>query len=452
MGTRDMRITRRRAARPFGSGSVRILIGFGLVVLAATSLLLLPIASEEGRSVNTLEAVFTAVSAICVTGLVVVETQTQWSFFGEAVILVVIQVGGLGYMAGMGIILWILGRNLGLRDRNLIRLYYGAPDMRESVSFVRVILIYTLIFEVLGAIALYIGFVVAGVPAGQGVWWAIFHAVSAFNVAGFNITGMDIVPFQEDPAVLLPIAILSIAGSVGSVPVILALFRFDPRRASLDAKLVLGGAALILVATSLFIGIDEWRNSATLGGVEPIHRPLLAFFQSAMWTSGLSAVDTGAFNQETKFLESGLMLVGGAAGSPAGGIKIATAVVVIMAAAATLRGREDVVILGREVPAATVRQAMTIALAFGAIFFLTTLLLLLTADATFIDVLYEAASATGTVGWSTGITSTLGDSSLVVLIVTMLLGRFLPLLLVLQMVRPKRGRRYKVPSEGVRFG
>ena len=166
MGSRTISIEPPSRSRPFGSGGIRILIGFGLILAIATPLLHLP-AAYSGEQPTLLESLFTAISAICVTGLVVVDTQTHWSHFGEAVILGLIQVGGLGYMAGMGIVLWALGRNLGLRDRNLMRLYYGAPTMRESVSFVRVIVIYTLTFEVLGALALFGGFVSAGVAGGE---------------------------------------------------------------------------------------------------------------------------------------------------------------------------------------------------------------------------------------------------------------------------------------------
>jgi len=452
MGTRTISIERTSRARPFGTGSVRILVGFGLVLLTATGLLMLPAASSGDETTTGLQALFTTVSAICVTGLVVVDTQAHWSFFGEAVILVVIQIGGLGYMAGIGIVLWVLGRNLGLRDRNLMRLYYGAPSMREAASFVRTIVIYSATFEILGALALFGGFTAAGVPAGRSLWWAVFHSVSAFNVAGFNITGADLVPFGDDPAVLVTVASLVLAGSLGAVPVILAVLRFDLRRMSLDAKLILTATALLLVGATLFIGIDEWRNTGTLGTEAPGNRPLLAFFQAANWTSGFSAVDSGLLHDETKLFGSALMLIGGAAGSTAGGIKIATFAVLTLAAVSTIRGRDRVVVFGRHLPQVVIRQAVTIAFVFAALLFVETMLLLRVTDGPFIDVLYESASALGTVGWSTGITREFGDTAVVILMVAMLLGRFLPLLLVLQMVRQRRAPTRIEPGDGVRLG
>ena len=305
MGSRTVSIEATSRARPFGSGTVRVLAGFGLVLLIATPLLLLPAASSGEQSATLLEALFTTISAVCVTGLVVVETQTQWSAFGEAIILVLIQVGGLGYMAGMGIVLWVLGRNLGLRDRNLMRLYYGAPSMREAASFARTIVIYSATFEILGALALFGGFVAAGVPVGRSVWWGIFHAVSAFNVAGFNITGADMTPFRDAPSVLIPMIVLCLGGSLGAVPVILGVLRLDPRRMSLDAKMVLARAAFTLAGGALFIGISEWGNTGTLAMVGASDRPLLAFFQASMWVSGFSAIDSGLLHAHTKLFEVG---------------------------------------------------------------------------------------------------------------------------------------------------
>ncbi len=437
MGSRALSLEAPARTRPIASGSVRILLAISLIILSGTVLLLLPM-SSSGESPGVLDALFTAVSAVCVTGLVVVETQTQWSLAGEAVILALIQIGGLGYMAGMGIVLWVLGRNLGLRDRNLMRLYYGAPSMRESASFVRTIIIYTLTFEVLGTLALLGGFVSAGVPLGRSVWWAVFHAISAFNVAGFNITGEDLRPFADDPAVLIPMIVLCLGGSLGAVPVILGVLRLDPRRMPLDAKMVLSAALVVVVGGALFIGISEWANTGTLARVGASERPLLALFQASMWVSGFSAVDSGLLHEHTKLFESVLMLVGGAAGSPAGGLKLATLAVLAAAAVAALRGRDNVVVFARQLPPAVIRQAVAFAFSFAAVHFVVSMLLLRTTSAPFIDVLYETSSAVGTVGWTAGITSELSTSATIIVLVAILVGRFLPLLLVLQIAQQRQ--------------
>ncbi len=451
MGSRTINLEAPTRSRPFGSGSIRLLVGFALILLIATPLLHLPI-SYSGEQPTVLESLFTAISAICVTGLVVVETQTHWSHFGEAVILALIQIGGLGYMAGMGIILWVLGRNLGLRDRNLMRLYYGAPSMRESVSFVRTIVIYTVTFEVLGALALFGGFISAGVPVARSVWWAIFHAISAFNVAGFNVTGEDMRPFADDPAVLIPMIILCLAGSLGAVPVILGVLKLDPRRMSLDAKMVLTAAVAVVGGSALFIGIAEWTNTDTLATVAESDRPVLALFQASMWVSGFSAVESGLLHEHTKLFESVLMLVGGAAGSPAGGLKLGTLAVLVAGTIAALRGRDDVIAFGRRLPQAVIRQAVGIAFAFAAVHFVVAMILLRTTSHPFIDVLYETSSAVGTVGWSAGITPALGTAATIVVMVTILVGRFLPLLLVLQIARSRRAPIDVQPGDNVRLG
>ena len=451
MGSRTISLEAPTRSRPFGSGSIRLLVGFALILLIATPLLHLPI-SYSGEQPTVLESLFTAISAICVTGLVVVETQTHWSHFGEAVILALIQIGGLGYMAGMGIILWVLGRNLGLRDRNLMRLYYGAPSMRESVSFVRTIVIYTVTFEVLGALALFGGFISAGVPVARSVWWAIFHAISAFNVAGFNVTGEDMRPFADDPAVLIPMIILCLAGSLGAVPVILGVLKLDPRRMSLDAKMVLTAAVAVVGGSALFIGIAEWTNTDTLATVAESDRPVLALFQASMWVSGFSAVESGLLHEHTKLFESVLMLVGGAAGSPAGGLKLGTLAVLVAGTIAALRGRDDVIAFGRRLPQAVIRQAVGIAFAFAAVHFVVAMILLRTTSHPFIDVLYETSSAVGTVGWSAGITPALGTAATIVVMITILIGRFLPLLLVLQIARSRKAPIDVQPGDNVRLG
>lgn len=451
MGSRTISIEPTARSRPFGSGSVRILAGFGLILLLGTALLLIP-ASHTGGAPTFLEALFTAISAICVTGLVVVDTQEHWTHFGEAVILGLIQVGGLGYMAGMGIVLWALGRNLGLRDRNLMRIYYGAPTMRESASFVRTIVLYTLTFEALGTLALFGGFVSAGVPVARSLWWAVFHAISAFNVAGFNVTGEDMRPFADDPAVLIPMIVLCLGGSLGAVPIILAVKRLDLRHMSLDAKMVLSAAVAVVLGSALFIGVSEWANTGTLATVAESDRPVLALFQASMWVSGFSAVDSGLLHEHTKLFESVLMLVGGAAGTPAGGLKLGTLAVLVAGTVAALRGRGDVVAFGRRLPQAVIRQAVAIAFAFAAVHFVVAMILLRTTNHPFIDVLYETSSAVGTVGWTAGITPDLGTTATIVVMITILVGRFLPLLLVLQIARSRKAPVGVQLVDNVRLG
>ena len=453
MGTQTVRLRAPAPASRIGSGAAPIVIAFTTIILGGAGLLSLPLASESGDATNFYDSVFTAVSAVCTTGLVVVETQTHWSFFGELVILVLFQVGGLGYMVGTATLLWMLGRRLGVRDHEMLRLYYGAPTMGETLFHARAIGLYALAFEVTGAVVLYIAFVLADVPPSTSVWWAIFHAVSAFNLAGFNVTGADMAPFTDDPLVLGTIAVLAVAGSIGAVPVVIAIQRRSIRRAPLDARFIFYGAAIILAGMTALLAIWEWDNQGTLGALDTPFRPVVAAFQAATWTSGFSAVPIGELSDHTKLALLGVMLVGGAPGSAAGGIKIGVVAVIVASFVATLRGRDTITALGREIPQLLVNRAILIAFAFSITAFIVAIASLATSSFNTIDAAFEAVSAVGTVGWAPGLTGEFNTAGQSVLIAGMLLGRFGILILVLQMTRRRRRRTdYRRPIDSIRLG
>ncbi|MCA9824851.1 MAG: Trk family potassium uptake protein [Dehalococcoidia bacterium] len=453
--TFDLSLPAPQRANILGSGWTQIAAGFGLVILIGTVLLMLPITTESGSATHPLDALFTAVSATCVTGLVVVETQEHWNFFGELVILVMIQIGGLGYMVGTSILLWMLGRRLSVRGQFLLRQYYGAPTVGEAAHFARNVIAYAAIFEVVGVVVLWFAFVEADVSPGESAWWALFHSVSAFNNAGFAVTGADMIPYAGDPFVLMPIAFLVIAGSVGAIPVLSLTHRRTLRALSLDTKLIFVTTAGLLVVGCVYILLAEWTNPETLGRVSSGDRPVLAFFQSAMpRTAGFSAVDAGAMSDETKFLQVGLMFIGGAAGSTAGGIKVGTFSILLIAIVATLRGSDDMVGFGRRVPAMVIRQALTLGLLMvAATFGLATILLIVGGgEFVFIDVLYEAQSALSTVGLSGGITAEFNEVGRLAIVAGMILGRFGPLILVLEMTKRRPKGHIRLPEDSIRIG
>lgn len=444
---------RPRRAATLGSGSLRVLLGFGTLLAIGTVLLVLPAAAEDGTATNPLDALFTAVSAMCVTGLVVFDTQQHWSLFGEIVIAVLMQIGGLGYMMGATLIFWVFGRRMGLRDQHLLRLYYGAPSVSEALGFMKTVALYAALFQVLGAVLLWIAFSRTGVGADTSIWWGIFHSISSFNNAGFNVTGTDLVPWANDPFLLLTVAILIIAGGLGSVPVVMLLSRRSPARLPLDTRLILLTTLALLLIGTVYLAAAEWTNEATFERVNPFHRVVLAFFQSATpRTAGFSAVDTGAMTDQAKFLQVGLMFVGGSAGSAAGGLKVGTFSVLLLAMLATFRGRSEIVGLGRRVDAMLIRQALTLALLFVAIVFGLTFVLLTVSDAPFIDVLFEAQSALSTVGLSSGLTPHWNAFGKVMLILGMLFGRFGPLVLVLEMTRSRPAVPRHAPEDSIRLG
>lgn len=454
MGTHTMSLRRPEAAKAAGSGTVTIIAGFAIVLALGTAMLMMPFSTESGDWADPYDAFFTAVSAICVTGLVVVETQEHWSFWGELWILLLIQVGGLGYMVGASLFLWAIGgRRLGIRDQYMLRLYYGAPTMAESVVFARRIAIFVVGFEATGAALLWLAFVLAGVSPMESIWWGIFHSISAFNNAGFAVTGVDMIGYQTDPFILLTIAVLVIAGGIGAIPVLAIWQRKSLRRMNLDARLIIYTSAVLLVAGTAFILFVEWENDATLGAVSPGYRPLIAFFQAVVpRTAGFSAVDIAAYNDESKFFTVGLMFIGGAAGSTAGGIKVGTFSLLFVAMLAALRGRQNVSAFGRAVPHSVILQAMTIALLGVAALFALTMLLLSSGNFSGLDSLVEVGSALGTVGLSTGITPEADWFGRAVLITGMLVGRFGPLILVLEMTRPRARSTYQLPEDSIRIG
>ncbi len=450
---RSMVNTRRKPARSVGSGIVQIAIGFGLVLLVGFVLLMTPFAASDGEWNNPNTALFTAVSALCVTGLVLVETQAHYSWFGETVILVMIQIGGLGYMVGTTVILWALGRRLGLRDQHMLRLYYGAPTMRETLSFARSVALFTLRFEAAGAVILTLAFWAHGVPLGDAWWWGIFHAVSAFNNAGFNITGNDMLGFTGAPVVLLTISVLIVMGGLGYLPVVNAWHRKSFRRLSLDSKLIFAGTGILLLAGLAFTAVMEWTNDETLGALPAEDRPLVALFHSTNTrTAGFSAIDQAKLHDGTKVATVGLMFVGGGAGSTAGGLKVGAFTLLLIVMVATIRGQDEVSVFRRRIPEQVVQQATTLALYFVALVFGFSLLLATTTDQDFMNVIFEAMSGLCTVGLSAAGTTSFGTDGHYVLMLAMLVGRFSPLMIVLYMTKPRRKPDFQHPTDSVRLG
>ncbi|WP_322795739.1 TrkH family potassium uptake protein [Tepidiforma sp.] len=448
--TTRMRGQRRRPV--VGSGVARLAAGFGAILLVGTLILVTPLASEGGDWVHPRDALFTAVSAICVTGLTVVDTPTHWSNLGEATILVLIQIGGLGYMVGTTVVMWALGRQIGIRDRNMLRLYYGAPSMSETFSFARSVALFTLIMEGAGSLILWGAFRADGVPAGQAAWWGIFHSVSAFNNAGFSLTGRDMVPYTDNPVVLGTLIVLIIMGGIGFLPVVNLMRRRSFRRLPLDNKLIYTTSAALLVAGMLFTALVEWNNRQTLGGLPWLERPLVALFQStSARTAGFSAIDMSALHDQTKLATIGLMFIGAAAGSTGGGLKVGAFSLLFAVMIATIRGEEEVSAFRKRIPLTVIQQATTLALYHVALVFGFSLALTFAADRPFIDLLFEAQSALSTVGLSTTGTVSLGPTAHFILILAMLAGRFSPVMLVLYMTRPHRKVPYHHPVDSVRL-
>jgi trk system potassium uptake protein TrkH len=445
----------RRAPAP----AVSLLVLFAVLISVGTLLLMLPVSAADGQATRFIDALFTATSAACVTGLVVVDTANHWSPFGQVVIMLLIQLGGFGIMAGSTLLLFLFLRRTTLRDRVLVQESLGGMQLGTVTTLVKRIAIFTLVCELIGAVVLSIAFM-AGPEAGPtwhplGIWWGIFHAISAFNNAGFDLTGgfQSLIPFRDDWVVLLTHGSLLVLGGLGFAIVgdVMAGRRWS--RMALETKLVITTTVALLVGGTVLIGLIEWSNPLTLGAMPSEQRILNAFFESAtLRTAGFTALDTGALVESTLFVVMALMFIGGASGSTAGGIKVNTFAVLLIAIASTVKGEPSATAFGRRIKHAIVYRALAVLILSIGFVFLVGLGLTLTTDATFVQTLFEAVSAFGTVGASTGITPELSDPARVITSVAMFIGRLGPLTLVLALAARAHPVSYRPAVESVRIG
>lgn len=426
-----------------------VVAGFAVGIVVGTLLLLLPIARTGPGGARPLEALFTATSALCVTGLAVVDTATYWSPFGQVTILVLIQVGGFGIMTLASLLGLLISRRLGLGSRMLA----AAETKSVGLGDVRTVLLgvarISLTVEAVTALVLTVRFTTAydhGV--GTSVWLGVFHAVSAFNNAGFALFSDNLVGFATDPWICLPIAAAVILGGLG-FPVILELLRQHrrPGRWSIHTKLTLVMTGVLLVGGTLFMTVAEWANPRTLGALDPAGRLLAGFFQAVMpRTAGFNSVDIGAMNTGTLLGTDVLMFIGGGSAGTAGGIKVGTFAVLLLAIVAELRGDPDVNLFDRRLSAGTIRQALAVALLSVAAVVGPTIALAMTSPYTLDQVLYEVVSAFATVGLSTGITADLAPWHQLVLVVLMFAGRLGPVTLASALVLREHGRLIRRPE------
>lgn len=454
---REYHVQERRPVRRPPPAALVLILGFLGLIAIGSMLLSLPIAYAPGNAVSPFIAIFTATSAVCVTGLVVVDTATFWSPFGQTVILALIQVGGFGFMTGSTLLLFLLiGRRTGLRDRILVQESTGVPELGKVTALVKRIAAFTLVAEASGAIALTLAFLAHGHEPLKASWFGLFHAVSAFNNAGFDLMGgfQSLTGFANNPWVLAPIGVLILLGGLGFAIVGDAFAKRRWRRFALETKIVLLTTAALVLGGAGAIAIFEWANPATLGAMPPLQRPFNALFEAAtLRTAGFSSVSTGGLTEASLFVVMALMFIGGASGSTAGGIKVNTFSILLVAIVSTARGRPSAEAFGRRIPHILIYRALSVALLSIAVLFLVALgLEIVAGSAPFVDVLFESVSAVGTVGASTGITPGLPDMSRLLLIVAMFVGRLGPLTLVLALTARARPIKYRPAVETIRIG
>ncbi|MCS6711440.1 TrkH family potassium uptake protein [Brachybacterium sp. EF45031] len=419
------------------------------LLLTGTGLLMLPVSSPGPGSPRRVGALFTAVSALCVTGLTVVDTARDWTVFGRVVILALIQIGGLGVMTLATLLGLLTARRLGLTA--LVRASgESRTALEEARSAVRGILLLSLGTEALIAATLFPRFLLGHhMDAGAAAWYSVFHSISAFNNAGFALRSDNLMSFASDPWVLLPLAVANIVGGLG-FPVLVELGRRYrvPHSWSLGTKLVLTATPLLLAAGAAYTAVMEWDNPGTLGALSPRDRLVNAFFHSAVSrTAGFNALDIGQMRPETWLFTDVLMLIGGGPAGTAGGVKVTTVLVLLAIVRSELRGDPFVLIRGRRLSRALHRQAITV-LTLMLLSIGTVTLLMVDLESHSLDrILFEAVSAASTTGLSTGITADLSDPSKLLLCLVMFAGRVGPVTLGTALAVRRRPLLYEPPKE-----
>ncbi len=407
-----------------------IALTFAGIILLGTALLSLPIASRSGESCGLLPALFTATSATCVTGLVLFDTWSQFSGFGQAVILLLIEIGGLGFMSAASMVIFLFRRKMGLKQRMIMAQAMSLNDMQGVVRLQRIVIFGSLSIQLLGAAVLCLHFL-RDYGLRQAAIWGLFHAVSAFCNAGFDVfgriaPGQSLIPFNNDPVVLITLMVLITVGGLGFfVWEELARVR-SFKKFSVYTKLVLIATAVIIGAGTLLFLLLEWSNPDTLGPMPWWQKLLNACFQAVtLRTAGFAAINQGALSDGAKAVSAVIMFIGGSSGSTAGGLKTVTFVVLVLFIWAKARDRASVSLFHRTIPGDKATDSMTIFVIMVFLAFFGGFFIIATApiEITLADGLFESVSALATVGMTAGITPAMGLPAQLLMIAYMYFGR-----------------------------
>ncbi|MEF2836612.1 MAG: potassium transporter TrkG [Oscillospiraceae bacterium] len=415
--------------RPKNLSPMKIIaVVFACIILLGTGLLMLPAASRSGVSCGFRPALFTATSATCVTGLVLYDTYTQWSGFGQFVIISLIQIGGLGFMSAATLFVFFLRKRIGLKQRLVMAQALSVSDMDGIVRLQKTVLKGSFTIEGIGATILFIRFL-PEYGFANGLKWGLFHSISAFCNAGFDIfgcitPGASLMEFQSDPVVLLTLSALVIVGGLGFLVWQDLAEKKSFSKCSVYTKLVLATTLGLLAAGWAVICLLEWNNPGTLGPMSVGDKLLNGLFQSVtLRTAGFVSIDQAALTDSGKAASMILMLVGGSSGSTAGGLKTVTFVVLLLFLAARARGRSTVCVYKRTIPQSQVLDAMTLASLMMGMAYVGAIFISATSPVSFIDALYESVSALATVGLTAGATPILSIPAQFLIILYMYFGR-----------------------------
>jgi len=431
-----------------------VALGFLAAIVVGTLVLMLPAARSGSDGAPVLVAFFTAVSAVCVTGMAVVDTGTYWSGFGQGMIMLLFQCGGFGMMTAATLLGLLVNGSPRLRTKLMTQMETRTLGLGDVAAVARLVLVVTFASELIIAAVLTLrlryGY---DLPWGEAAWSGAFHAVSAFTNAGFSIHADSMVRYAGDALVLLPMMLAIVVGGVG-FPVLHDLRKTsrnrlrESRHWSLHTKLTLAGTALLLAGGMVAILLAEWHNARTLGGLSVPDKLLGASFMSvAARTAGFNAVDIGALTQESLALHYFLMFIGGGSAGTAGGVKVGTVAILVLLVLAEVRGHSDTEAFGRRIGAAAQRQAITVVVMGSAVVVAGTMALLAVTDFPTDQIIFEVISAFGSAGLSTGITPQLPASGQLLLTLLMYLGRVGTITLAASLVLGGRRMPYRYAEE-----
>nr|WP_258377823.1 TrkH family potassium uptake protein [Paenibacillus illinoisensis] len=431
-----------------------MIIFFALIWIGAI-LLALPLSASDGKSIGLLDALFTATSAICVNGLVVVDTGSVFSTFGQVIIMILIQVGGLGFMTLGVMVAIILGKRIGLKQRLLIQQATNSTSAQGLVKLSLYIVLIAFAFEALATLVLTVRWQ-GDLGWGQALYYALFHSISAFNNAGFSLWTDSLSPFVGDPVVNLTIITLFISGGLGYI-VIVDLFRKRSwKKLSLHSKIVIiGSSSLYLIGFIIIFLLENW-NPSTFADLSYSERVWAALFQgTAPRSSGFNTIDIGSMLATSQFFIIILMFIGASSGGTGGGIKINTFVVLVLATIQTFRGGGQIHAFERKIAEETVMRALAVVMSSLAFVLGISILLSISEgilEKHFLDVLFEATSAFSTTGLSMGLTSELSIPGKIIVIFTMFAGRLGPLTLAFALAQKKRTSKIGYAEDHVLIG
>nr|WP_305882231.1 TrkH family potassium uptake protein [Halobacillus sp. A1] len=402
-----------------------LILVFAVAIFFGTLFLLLPVATEE--DISFIDALFTATSAMTVTGLVVVDTGSVFTTFGESVILILIQVGGLGIMTFAVLIYMVLGKKIGIKERLLIKQAMNQTSIGGLIFLIKRLLIFSLSVELIAIVFLSLRWV-PEMGWRDGIYTSVFHAVSAFNNAGFSIWSDSLSGYATDPVVNIVISFLFIIGGIGFTVVFDLWNKKEFQHLSLHTKIMLVGTLSINLFSLIMIFVLEYNNPDTLADLSSGGKWLASYFQAVTpRTAGFNSIDIGQMEESSLFYIITLMFIGGGSASTAGGVKLSTALIILLATFAVFKEKDNVVLYHRSIRPFLVMRALALTIGSIGVVIVSVFVLNLTEDASFLTILFECVSAFGTVGLSMGLTGDLTFIGKVVLIMTMLIGKLGPL-------------------------